>query len=395
MPADMRSARPVLRSVVQRAAVLAVVLLLTSCALWDWMFKTENPALKPVELTPIKDTLNVQTSWRVAIGSGKGVYLQPAVLENAVYAASGDGALARIAPETGQTVWRNEVGAKIGAGVGSDGNTVAIVTIRGEVQAFGADGKLVWKAQAPSDVASAPLVGRNLVIVRSTDHRITAYEAESGKRRWQYVRNAPPLALRGAPELRFAGDNVIVGFPGGRLVALALTNGAQRWEATVSEPKGTTEVERLTDVVGALAVSDRDICAATFQGRAMCADWANGNVRWSREFAASAGVARDAERLYSVDSKAHVAAFTAEAGANVWRNEALTNRRLTSPGVTSRATAAGDGFGYVHFFALNDGVLIGRTRVDDTPIVATPRRWADGLVVQTQGGTVALLTPAR
>ena len=39
----------------------------------DWMFKTENPALKPVELTPIKDTLNVQTSWRVAIGSGKGV----------------------------------------------------------------------------------------------------------------------------------------------------------------------------------------------------------------------------------------------------------------------------------------------------------------------------------
>jgi len=49
----------------------------------------------------------------------------------------------------------------------------------------------------------------------------------------------------------------------------------------------------------------------------------------------------------------------------------------------------------VHFFALNDGELVGRTRLDDTPIVATPRRWADGLVVQTQGGTVALLTPAR
>ena len=58
-----------LRNVAQRAAVLAAVFLLASCALWDWMFKTENPALKPVELTPIKDTLNVQTSWRVAIGS--------------------------------------------------------------------------------------------------------------------------------------------------------------------------------------------------------------------------------------------------------------------------------------------------------------------------------------
>ena len=390
-----RLARPTPRTVVRHVTLLATVLLLTSCSLWDWMFKTENPALKPVELTPIKDTLNVQTTWRVSIGAGKGVYLQPAVLENAVYAASFDGVLARIAPETGQVVWRNDIGAKIGAGVGSDGQTIAIVTIRGEVQAFGVDGKLLWKAQAPSDVASAPLVGRSLVIVRSTDHRITAYEAEGGKRRWQYVRNAPPLALRGAPELRFAGDNVVVGFPGGRLVALALTNGAQRWEATVSEPKGTTEVERLADVVGAVAVIDRDIWAATFPGRAMCADWANGNVRWSREFAASAGVARDAQRLYGVDAKAHIAAFAAESGANVWRNESLTNRRLTSPGVISRGAAAGDGFGYVHFFALNDGVLIGRTRLDDTPIVATPRNWADGLVVQSQGGTVALLTPAR
>jgi len=395
MSGRLRSMDDVPRTVARYVALLVSVLLLSSCALWDWMFKTENPATKPVELTPIKDSLNVQTSWRVSIGSGRGVYLQPAVLENAVYVASGDGALARIAPENGSVVWRSEVGAKIGAGVGSDGLTVAIVTVRGEVQAYGVDGKLLWKAQAPSDVASAPLVGRSLVIVRSTDHRITAFETESGKRRWQYVRNAPPLALRGAPELTFAGDNVLVGFPGGRLVALALTNGAQRWEATVSEPKGTTEVERLADVVGALAVADRDVCAASFQGRTMCADWANGNVRWSREFAASTGVARDATRLYAVDTKAHVAAFTAEAGANVWRNEALTNRRLTSPGVTNRAAAAGDAFGYVHFFALNDGELVGRTRLDDTPIVATPRRWADGLVVQTQGGTVALLTPAR
>ena len=72
------------RRVAQRVALLACVVLLSSCALWDWMFKTENPATKPVELTPIKDSLNVQTTWRVSIGSGRGVYLQPAVLENGV-----------------------------------------------------------------------------------------------------------------------------------------------------------------------------------------------------------------------------------------------------------------------------------------------------------------------
>jgi outer membrane protein assembly factor BamB len=380
---------------VERSALAAALLLLASCSVWDWMFKTENPATKPVELTEIKDALGVQATWRLSVGSGKGLYLQPAVLENAVYVASADGALSRLAPATGQVVWRSEVGGRIGAGVGSDGQTVAVVTVRGEVLAYDAEGKSVWRAQAPSDVASAPLVGRGLVVVRSTDHRISAFEADSGKRRWQYVRSAPPLALRGAPELIFAGDNVLAGFPGGRLVALALTNGAPRWEVTVSEPKGTTEVERLADVVGAIAVSGGDACAASYQGRAMCANFSNGNVRWSREFLASAGVARDATRLYGVDNKAHVAAFMAESGANLWRNEQLTNRGLTSPAATTRAVAAGDAFGYMHYFALNDGVLVGRTRVDDSPIVATPRRWADGLIVQTQGGTVALLTAAR
>ena len=129
MSGRLRSMDDVPRTVARYVALLASVLLLSSCALWDWMFKTENPATKPVELTPIKDSLNVQTSWRVSIGSGRGVYLQPAVLENAVYVASGDGALARIAPENGSVVWRSEVGAKIGAGVGSDGLTVAIVTV--------------------------------------------------------------------------------------------------------------------------------------------------------------------------------------------------------------------------------------------------------------------------
>lgn len=362
--------------------------LLAGCA------SSKDPSQRPADLAEIKPAVDVRARWSVSIGAARGALLQPAVAENAIYAASGDGELVRIAPETGGVVWRVDAGTPISAGVGSDGLTVAVGTPRGEVLAYDVEGKLRWRAQVSSDVTAPPLVGRGVVVVRSTDHRVTAFEADSGKRRWTYQRQQPPLSLRVGTEMAFAGDNVVVGFPGGRLVAVALANGAARWEVAVSEPKGTTEVERLADVVGAVAVAARDVCAASFQGRIVCADAVNGNLRWARELSAGAGVAIGESQVYAVDVRASVLAFTRDAGASVWKNDQLAHRELTTPAEFRRAVAVGDLAGYVHLLSVADGALVGRLRVDSSAIVARPQRWADALVVQTQDGTVALLSAA-
>jgi outer membrane protein assembly factor BamB len=363
--------------------------LLAACA------SSKDPSRKPAELTDIKPAVELRTRWSVAVGAARGAALQPAVAENAIYAAGGDGALVRIAPESGQIVWRVDTETPISAGVGSDGLTVAVGTPRGEVLAYDVDGKLRWRAQVSSDVTAPPLVGRGTVIVRSTDHRVTAFESDSGKRRWTYQRQQPPLSLRTGTEMAFAGDTVVVGFPGGRLVGVALANGAARWEVAVSEPKGTTEVERLADVVGAVAVAGREVCAASFQGRIVCADAVNGNLRWARELSAGAGVEIGESQVYGVDVRASVFAFTRDAGASVWKNDMLANRALTTPAEYRRAVAVGDLGGYVHLLSATDGAFVGRARVDSSAIVARPQRWADGLVVQTLDGTVALLEAVR
>ena len=92
---------------------------------------------------------------------------------------------------------------------------MAVGTPRGEVITFGADGTPLWRAQILGEVQSPPLVGRGLVIVRGSDFRLTAFDAETGRRRWTYQRATPPLTLRGPSELAFAGDFVVAGFPGG------------------------------------------------------------------------------------------------------------------------------------------------------------------------------------
>jgi outer membrane protein assembly factor BamB len=367
-------------------ALLSGAAVLGGCA-------SSRPANKPAPLVEFKDRLTVRTTWRTSVGSGRATFLQPAVRENAIYAASADGTLQRVDPQTGKVVWRASVDAPIAAGVGSDGFTVAVATPRGEVIAYGAEGKPQWRAQAPSDVLAPPLVGRGLVLVRSTDHRVTAYDAESGKRRWTYQRQSPPLTLRASSEMAFAGDNVLVGFPGGRLAALALANGAVRWEAVVSEPKGTTEVERLSDVVGPIAVDARDACAASFQGRLLCADPANGNLRWSRELSARGGVSLSERAVYTVDSGSNVHAIARD-GARLWRNTKLAWRSVTTPLALRDGAVVGDDAGYVHFLGA-DGDLIARVRIDSSAIVARPQHWADGIVVLTQDGSLALLTPQR
>lgn len=374
----------------KRAATLgAAALLLAACS-------SRDPALtKPAELVEIKSPRPAGIVWRTDVGAARGLALQPAVLDNAIYAAASNGRVTRLEPGTGREVWRVALDVSITAGVGSDGLYVAVASPRGDVVALGPDGKPLWRARVTSDVTAPPLVGRGLVIVRSTDHRVAAFEADSGKRRWLYQRQQPPLTLRAPTEMAFAGDNVLVGFPGGKLVALALANGAARWEATVSEPKGTTEVERLADVVGRPAIDGRDVCAASFQGRIVCGDAANGSLRWARDLSAGAGPAIGGERVYAVDVRSHVYAYGREGGANAWRNEQLRNRQLSAPLALTQAIVVGDLKGYVHFLAPDDGALLARVEVGDGAIVARPQRWADGIVVQTVGGTVALLSFGR
>ena len=376
---------------IARAAIAASFSLLAGCAwLPSWLGGTPSRAVQPTPLVDITPTLNARIVWRTAVGAGRNEFLQPVVAENAVYAAAADGAVVRLAPETGQVVWRTDTKARIGAGVGSDGFTVAVASARGEIIALGADGKELWRTQVGGEMRSPPLVGRGLVIVRSTDYRITALDAATGKRRWTYQRATIPLTLRGLTELVYAGDLVIAGFPGGRLVALGSNNGAVRWDIPVSEPRGATEVERLTDVVGAPLVIGNEVCAASYQGRVACVDAANGSLRWGSEISTGAGPAGDDGRVYVADSKSNVVAFNRAAGSTAWKQEKLLHRDVSAPLALRRAIVLGDFAGVVHFLAPDDGAFAARIALG-SGIVATPRALGGGALVQARDGSVALI----
>jgi len=370
------------------------VCLLSAVALLAGCSSTSEKSAKPAALVPITAPIDVRRVWEVDVGNSANTFLQPSVQENAIYAASRGGNLVRIDPTSGKEVWRISVEDGISAGVGSDGSTVAVAGPRGNVLAFDAAGKKLWQAQASSDVLAPPLVGHGLVLIRATDQHIIAYAADSGKRRWVFQKQQPSLALRMEANLVFAGDSALVGFPGGRLGAIALANGAARWEAGVSEPKGATEVERLADVLGAPSLIENDVCAASYQGRIACFDARNGDLRWAREFSAGAGTAAAADTVIGVDANSHLNGFMRSSGASKWQNGILANRGLSAPVVLGKYFLTGDFEGVIHVGNVADGQIVGRFDASGGPVISTPQSWNGAAVLQTARGRVLLLSPA-
>ena len=373
---------------------IGAVTLLTGCSTLSSLnpFATKVvPRNPPSALVDFNTTLAVRTAWSSQIGPAGSFVFSPAVVAGTVLVASKDGAVSRLDAGNGSVLWRINAGTPLTAGVGSDGNTVVVVGEKGSVMAFDIDGKLRWKAQASSTVLSAPAVGQGLVIVRSVDNQIVAFDAESGVRRWFLQRTSPSLILRSAPGIVFGVGNVFVGLPGGRLLALAANNGGPRWEATVGDPRGATELERIADISGDPVVVGVAVCAVAYQGRVGCFDANTGAPRWSKELSSEVGISADERFIFAADENGTVNALTRDAGASVWRNNKLAYRRLSTPVSFGRAVAVGDAQGYLHFMSREDGALLARVATDGSPVIGNPKVVGANVIFQTQSGTVVAL----
>nr|WP_231908051.1 MULTISPECIES: outer membrane protein assembly factor BamB [Cupriavidus] len=362
-------------------AVGACLAVLGGCSLFGK--EDKHP---PAELKPITATLSVRQAWKAGVGKSGPYILQPTVADGKVYASSNGGKVVALEGASGRVLWKAETDVDLTTGPGSDGNVTAVAGEKGVIYAFDNTGKQIWKKQVNGEVLSTPLVGNGMVVVRTTDTRVLGLDAQNGDRRWIYQRSQAALNLRAGMGMVFAGDGIVMGFPGGKLGVLAPSNGVLRWESTVSYPKGVSEIERLNDVTGSPVVMGRQVCATTFQGRIACLELSNGQPQWARDFSSPAGLAQDETTLFASDERSVVHAFDRQNGNERWKDDQLQNRRLGIPTVVGRSVVVGDFEGYVHFLSRDDGQIVARMKTDGSAIGAAPVLAGQTLVVQTRDG---------
>lgn len=372
-----------------RLAAALLPLLLAGCSTIESLnpFSGSSSAPKMAELQALTPSVDTQIVWREKIGKGEDYVFAPAIVGDSVYAAGADGSLMRI--DDGKAVWRIKAELPLSGGVGADARMVVVGTAKGDLLAFAAaDGKLLWKARASSEILAAPVLGDGIVVVRSGDNRLAAFDMADGKRKWIYQRPTPALSLRVSASPVLSDQYVFAGFPGGKLVAVSVANGAPLWEGTVALPKGTTELDRVADVTSPPVIEGRDICAVAFQGRVACFDLGTGSLTWTRDMSSTAGLTIDGRYVYVSDDKGAVHALDRASGASIWKQDKLFLRRLSAPLARRSLIAVADVQGVVHFLNREDGSFAARVTTDGSPVVAMLRPLGSGLVVQTRNGGI-------
>ena len=365
-----------------------VALTLSACGL----FSSDDNRNRPAELTEYPAAVNFSTIWNVSVGSGSGTGFVPVVVNDGVYAATPNGRVGKYDLQTGAERWRGDADTRLSAGVGSDGTTTVVAALNGEIIAYDDGGREKWRTRATSNVTIPPIVGYNMVVVRSGDYRIQAFDVNSGERLWNIQRPGPALALQAPSQLAMVEGLIITGLPGGKLLAIDAASGNVQWEGTVASPRGASDLERLTDVVGAPRMVGPLLCAVAYQGRITCFDVTQGGrPLWAKDFSSSSGMDLNERFAFASDQHGGVSAFALQDGASIWKQTALRNRALTAPAILGGALAVGDYDGYVHMLSIGDGKLLGRVSVGGGAVVSPLTSTSRGILVQTGNGDLVML----
>jgi len=352
----------------------------------------DDDVLPPKELIKFEATFPIKRAWSAKLGKGSEflrVSLSPAGDGKRIFAASRDGVVTALNPENGKAIWRVELDLPLSAGPGAGEERVVVAGSDGELVCLAAgDGREIWRINIDAEALARPLIKSGSIVMQTIDGRLRVFSLFDGAEQWSIVQDTPRLTLRGSSSPVIVGSTVVAGFDNGRLVGTNLTTGVTAWEAMLSPPTGRSDLDRLADVDGALAVADQDIYAAGYQGRLVSVASESGQILWAREISTHVGVGVDIANVYSLDGEGELIAMTRRSGSEVWRQEALLRREPTSPVAFDNTVAIGDFEGYVHLFSSIDGRPVARVRVGKGLLSGAPVVIGNKLYVQSESGVL-------
>jgi len=351
-------------------------------------FGPDRPA--PKELQPIVAPVTAAQVWKEAIGSVE-FPLVPAVNGGIVTLASSEGNVVALEAASGRPVWKASVGAKLSAGVGSDGKVAAVVTRGGDLVALEA-GQVKWKKAIGARVSTAPLVAGGRVFVLGVDRSVQAFDAADGAKLWQVSRPGDALTLAQEGVIAAFKDTLVVG-QGPRMAGIDPNSSTIRWEVTVGSPRGANEVERLADLVGPALRTGDLLCARSFQAAVGCVDADRGRIMWTKAIGGTDAIAGDLELMFGADASDRITSWKTPTGDVAWTSEAVMNRGVGAPGLVGSSVVFGDRDGTLHWFSKAKGETQLRSTTDGNPISVPPIVVDGTLIVVTRAGGVFAFRP--
>jgi outer membrane protein assembly factor BamB len=281
---------------------------------------------------PATHALPTSVRWSVEVSASPAA---PPVIEgDEIFIVLQSGVVAARKVSDGTPAW--EVPLKSDRPIAVDGGRVYVATSEQIVALKVGDGSKVWSVRTPAVIA--PLVAQGGWVIAATDQAVTAFRSADGSQVWT-------RELAGANVMpTMEGDNLYVPLQDGRLFALDLLTGKDRWLRSYDGP--------LSEV---LAFSDR-ILFGTGDKFFFCLRASDGEREWQRVRLGSLVRGRptgDENHIYVASMDNTLRAYRRSNGALLW-HPSVPFRPTTGPVVINSAVVvAGNASELRSFDALN------------------------------------------
>jgi outer membrane protein assembly factor BamB len=350
---------------------------------------------QPTKLESITSEIKIRKLWSVGVGAGQGGsynHLRPVIAGDIIYVAGNDGLVLALNKTTGKRQWKQKFELRFSGAVGVGEELLLLGSADGDVLALSAaDGVELWRTEVHGEVMAPPQTNGKIVVVQSYDGKLRGLDAADGRELWVYDSNLPVLTLRGTSTPIIFERRVIAGFGNGKVIGFDLATGAINWEVRVAIAQGRSEIDRIVDIDGSMALTGTSLYAVSYQGRLAAIDVNSGRKTWQVDASSYAGVDQGFGNVYVADENGSVIAFQRSGQGVRWTQSALAYRRLGSPKTVRGYVAVGDLDGYVHFLSQVDGHFVGRTKIGSDGIRADMLSDNNILYVYENGGTLAAL----
>ena len=180
------------------------------------IFKSkEDEELLPVELTKFEQTEKIKRIWSTKIGGSSDqllLGLSPIGDGNLIYAASSDGIVVAIDPETGDARWKVDLEVDLSAGPGVGEGFTVVTSKDGDVILLNSSsGQEQWRKSIEGESLAKPLIDDNMIIIQTIDNRIVSLARADGRQRWELEQTMPLLSMRGSASPLIVGPFSIDG----------------------------------------------------------------------------------------------------------------------------------------------------------------------------------------
>jgi len=197
--------------------------------------------------------------------------------------------------ETGQRLWHVDLHhpgerrrSGFGGGVTTAGDRVIVTTGFGDVVALNAEtGDEIWKRNVGVPIRTAPTAIAGRVFVVTTDNQLLALDTDSGEVLWNQRAFQESAGLLAPTSPAATNDVVIAPFTSGELEAVRVQTGSLAWSDQLTRTGNFTPLANINAIAARPVIVDGRVYAISHSGRFVAIDLRTGERVWTTNVAST------------------------------------------------------------------------------------------------------------